>query len=239
MGIKKVLVACPISEHKEYCSDFFINQLKTFDYSNYDILLVDNSNGFQFRNRIKEQGINVIHKQRKNKAPNEFILESMNTIRDYFLKGDYDFLFILESDVFVSKDTISYMVAFNLPVHNITYSVTVNGVRRLCLQTRNSLIGGSRLLSPELSNEVMTGEVKPFKDYVLDGDTTLIASGYGCTMIMREVIQYVKFRIDKTNDQITKQHTFPDSFFHADLDTLGIANYLNTERIAQHYNSTW
>jgi len=236
---KKVLVACPISKEKDYCFDYFATQLKSFDYPNYDILLVDNSNDFTFKGKIKKAGIPVIHQPRGKKFPTEFICDSMNTIRDYFLKGSWDYLFILEADVFVPKDTISYLVAYDLPVHNITYFIDYEGSRRICLQALNIETKRTKVLDLATSYIPFTGEVKQFIDFEIDDTTTLIGSGYGCTMIQREVVKYVKFRTDLENDRRTGVPTFPDTHFHTDLYQLGIANYLNTERIANHYNSTW
>ena len=224
----KVLVACPIAEEKDYCFDYFAEQLKSFDYPNYDVLLVDNSNSYTFTGKIKEKGIKVIRKPRQKKFPTEFICESMNTIRDYFLKGSYDFLFILEADVFVPKDTISYMVNFNLPVHNITYFINDGDKRTICLQSINQQFRRTKVLTPETSYIPFTGEIKEFVDFQIDDNTTLIGSGYGCTMIKREVVELIKFRIEWNNDKRTAKPTFPDTYFHLDLHHLGISNYLNT-----------
>lgn len=235
----KVLVACPIAKEKDYCFDFFAEQLKSFDYPNYETLLVDNSNDYSFQKKIAEKGINVIHAPRGNKHPIEFICDSMNIIRDYFLKGNYDFLFILEADVFVPKDTIRYMVNYDLPVHNITYFIGDGDKRTICLQSINESLRRTKVLEPSCSMFPFTGEVKEFIDYEVDANTKLIASGYGCTMIAREVVKHVPFRIEWANDRRTAKPTFPDTYFHLDLNRLGIANYLNTERIANHWNSKW
>ena len=235
----KVLLACPIAQEKEYCFDFFAEQILNFDYDNYEILLVDNSNGYDFKKKIKAKGINVIHQPRGKKFPTEFICDSMNTIRDYFLKGNYDYLFILEADVFVPKDTIQYLVNYGLPVHNITYFIDgING-RTICLQSINRSLGRTKILEPECAEVAFTGEVKEFIDYQIDANTTLIGSGYGCTLIAREVVRHIPFRIEWSNDKKMSKPTFPDTYFHLDLNTLGIANYLNTERLANHYNSKW
>ena len=237
--MKKVLIACPISSEKDYCFEYFANQLKGFDYPNYDVLLVDNSNNHEMLNKIKKQGFSVIHQPRKKKFPTEFICDSMNAIRNYFLKLNYDYLFILESDVFVDKDTVSYLVAHDLPVHNITYFIDYEEGRRICLQAINKDLRRTKVLDVNSSYIPFTGEIKEFIDFEIDDNTTLIGSGYGCTMIKREVVELVKFRTDLENDRRTGVPTFPDTHFHTDLYQLGISNYLNTERIANHYNSKW
>ena len=56
----KVLVGCPTSFHKEYALKEYADAVKSLDYNNYDILLVDNSQDNDYYKKIKQIGLNVI-----------------------------------------------------------------------------------------------------------------------------------------------------------------------------------
>ena len=56
----KVLVGCPTSFHKEYALKQYADAVKSLNYDNFDVLLVDNSQDDVYLNKIKEHRLNVI-----------------------------------------------------------------------------------------------------------------------------------------------------------------------------------
>ena len=99
----KVLIGVVTASQKDYCVEEFKEQLKGFTYDNYDVLIVDNSENpahvetFKdfdcvFSSRLWEDGT--------YKKGNEMLAECQNIIRTKFLEGGYEYLFMLESDVF-------------------------------------------------------------------------------------------------------------------------------------------
>lgn len=236
----KVLLAAPTSQEKDYCFNDWAAMVKAIDYPNLDLLLVDNTGNLNYKKKLKDAGFNVIHQPRKPKEfPTSFVCNSMNAIRQYVLKYNYDYLFILETDVFIQPTLLKEMVREQLPVQNVAYFVDYIDGRVPCIQTFDHARRNMKMATKSMTNQLFTGQIIPFIDFHITDNITLIGSGYGCTLIDTEVLKYVKFRITPEEDKKIQKHTFPDTHFHLDLWKLGIANYLNTKHIAEHRNSQW
>ena len=108
----KVLLGCPTSFHKEYALKEYAEAVKTLDYDNYDILLVDNSPDDIYLNKIKNLGLNVIKGEYFESAIKR-IIESRNLLRKYSLDHNYDYFFSLEQDVLPNKDALSKLAMHN------------------------------------------------------------------------------------------------------------------------------
>ena len=95
----KILLGCPVSEYHSYCTKDYISAIAHLTYTNYDILLADNSktNSF-FRFLEKQQGIKVI-KSEYDENPRERIINSRNILRQHALDNNYDYFFSLERDL--------------------------------------------------------------------------------------------------------------------------------------------
>jgi hypothetical protein len=97
--MKRVLISMPTADKKDYCVDEFINQIKTFTYPLYDIFVLDNSKDPKHVKKFWENGIKAVHEPVNGNFKEE-LARHQNIIRNYFLNGDYDYLLMLESDVF-------------------------------------------------------------------------------------------------------------------------------------------
>lgn len=237
----KVLIAAPTARQKDYCFNQWFNQLVKMDYGSKDAFIVDNSADQEYVKMLQGRGLKTAHVSREGKHPVEFLAESQNVIREYFLKGDYDYLFMLESDVFVPLDTLKHMVSFGNPIHNITYFIKEGKDRTICLQMIQKIGGTARakILPPELAHVPFNGKIQEFKDFKISYDTELFASGLGCSLIHRSALEQIEFRHDHKHDAHTGTPTFADTFFHADAAKLEIPNILDTSLIALHKPSQW
>ena len=111
---QRVLVGCPVYDGMEYCFDEFLNSIKSFDYSNYDILLVENSRDKKFYNKIKKiDGIRVIYKNMKEEKNMRRLVRARNKILDYFLERDYDYLLMMDADVIAPPNIIKELIKQN------------------------------------------------------------------------------------------------------------------------------
>ena len=52
-------------------------------------------------------------------------------------------------------------------------------------------------------------------------------------------MEEIKFRCDKIHDNKLIQNTFSDSYFHMDLESHKIANYFDSNIMAEHDRSNW
>lgn len=118
--VEKILVACPTFDGKEYCMERFIQSIKSLDYPNYEILLVDTSNTIDFYERWKDK-IPMVHietpKYREYK-----IQQGEEWIRKYFVKGDYARWFNVDSDVIVPPETINILLQYGKDFDWVSHS---------------------------------------------------------------------------------------------------------------------
>jgi len=108
----KILIASPVYDGMEYCFEDFVDGLKAVDYPGFDILIVDNSRGLDFFERIKGvSGIKVIRDD-TNEERNMFrVVSSRNKILDYAIDGGYDYLLMMDCDVMVPVDILGKLLA--------------------------------------------------------------------------------------------------------------------------------
>jgi len=112
MNLPKVLAGCPTYEGSAYCLDPFIKRIKGLSYKNYDILIIDNSEGDKYYNQIKEKGVQVI-KEKRFETPLDTLIHSRNSIIDYALKNSYDYLLMLDQDVIPPLNIIEELMQFD------------------------------------------------------------------------------------------------------------------------------
>jgi len=109
MNHPKVLVGCPTYEGFGYCLEIFLERIRSLSYPNYDILLVDNSEGDDYLNRIKEKRVRVI-KAPRFKEMFETVAYSRNMMIDFALDNGFDYLLNLDQDVIPPKNIIEELI---------------------------------------------------------------------------------------------------------------------------------
>lgn len=109
MDQPKVLVGCPTFEGFGYCLDVFLERMRELSYPNRDLLLVDNSVGDVYFERLRQSGVNVL-KAPRLKSKWETVANSRNLIIDYALRNGFDFLLSLDQDVIPPKDVIEELL---------------------------------------------------------------------------------------------------------------------------------
>jgi len=233
-GQPKVLVACPTYEGKNYCVDKWIKQVKELNYSNYDILLVDNTNdgGKNAKWLSETYGIEVIHHYDKTYPDVKYLMAKCNEIiRKRVLDKGYDYLFSLEADVMLkNQNVIAKFINYGIPVVSGVYDIGPIGYSYpLIQQFFKNVEGGperyfSRQLFWEEIYEHMNGKVKQ-----------VYACGIGCTLIDQIVLSKIKFRVDYGH-----KHVHADSMFYKDLAGLKVDAYQDTAEYCTHLrNQTW
>lgn len=234
--LPQVLIAAPTSEEKDYCFPRWAEMVRSLSYPNYNVILIDNSEDKNYCNTISEAGILCNHIDREGKSAPEYITMSLNMIREYFLQSKMDFLLILETDVFVPQDIIEKMIMHRKPVLNITYFYKYELDSSLCFQavTKGEKMATSFQVGKNVGFHVMDGTVKLLSDMELGADMQMVATGIGCTMIHRNVMEEIEFRIDKRN-----VGGFADSYFHLDLLLNNIPNWIDTSIVLEHDRRNW
>lgn len=116
----KILLATTTFEGKKHCFKEWFDAVKKIDYSNVDVLLVDNSTTCEYADWLKEQGVRVVHLSLE--GDNFLKMAQTNEyIRKIFIEGDYDYWFSLESDVLVPPDILSFLTSYKADWVGIPY----------------------------------------------------------------------------------------------------------------------
>ena len=111
--LPKVLLGCPTYAGKNYCVDEWMESAKNLRYANYDIFIVDNTNdnGENAQWLRDTYGVNVEHNYHSD-VPllGHLMAECQEIVRQRAIDEDYDYLFMLESDVIPPKNM--YCISF-------------------------------------------------------------------------------------------------------------------------------
>jgi hypothetical protein len=224
----KILIGVVTAKIKDYCWSDFKSQLKWLENKGFDIYIVDNSQIPTTRG-FKSKWI------KPSATFQETTLECMNEVRSYFLKGKYERLWILESDVFINEEGLERLLKMEGDVCNLTYSMNLerfNGEVSLCIQATDMKLFQSRMVTPDESRAILMNGVVQLGVAAVDGKV-LTHTGYGCTIINRNVVEKIPFRLGNSNND---KKPFPDSFFHLDVLEAGYKNLLDTDYLPSHRN---
>ena len=214
-----VLVGCPTSFHKEYALKEYARAVKSLNYPNYDILLVDNSQDNDYFDKIKNLGLNVIKGEYFESAIKR-IITSRNLLRKYALDNNYDYLFSLEQDVIPKENALTKLISCNKEVSSGIYFV-------------HNIINSKRILIPqafiELSNK--TNDLPDMRwlteeEFNSNKVIRIVSCGMGCVLIHRNVLEKIEFRSENNN--------FDDRFFGIDLYKKNIPMYCDTSVKCKH-----
>jgi len=211
----KILVGCPTSFHKEYCLKEYAQAIKSLIYSNYDILLIDNSKDNSYFNKIKSFDLPVI-KGPYFEGALDRIIESRNILREYALKNNYDYFLSLEQDVIPPKDIIEQLLK---PKKRAISAVYFNYF------TKNNETRILPVIWSKMDNKLKC-VLKPSE--LNKGLLRIAISGLGCILIHKTVLNKLKFRYEKNEE------AFDDIYFALDCKKNNIPIYADTNLIVKH-----
>jgi hypothetical protein len=219
----KILICAPHADRKNNTIRDWINHVRNFTYSNFDIFLADNSDTNKNAKWLNKQGVGAAWVNPKGKTSRQYIAESHELCRQKFLRGQYHFMLHLETDVFPPLDIIQKLLINNKPVINGCYFINHGWDSHLMVQTieEHGEIRDTMNMGAEAINMV-DGTIKK-----------VYHAGLGCALIARWVLQNIEFRWEEESD------SHPDSFFALDLHKLQIPNYLHTGVLCEHFNQEW
>lgn len=231
----RVLVAFPTSDKKDYCVEDFIDQIKSFTYPNYDIFVVDNSKDESHVELFWKNGIKAVHDPFKNDNFRSELARHQNIIKDYFLNGNYDYLMMIESDIFtgncVIEKLVSYADVYGASAVTATYEI-MKSQPTLCLTSTvdSRLVRSEKILERSNGYEFMGQGCIELGKLMHDPDAKITATGIGCTLFSREALEDVEFRVDLE----LNKNAFSDTFIYTDLAKKGHRILIDSNMICEH-----
>lgn len=229
----RVLVCAPTSDKKHYVKSEWLQKMQQLTYPNYDILVVDNSKDEEYyKKEFLDEGITARHVPPTGNVI-EYITASQNVILDYFKEHNYDYMFMCESDVLPPNNVIEYLMHYDKPVVTLPYAINYQESPSICWQMIEDTYAEKQTL---LMDDLLT--VGKWKG----GLQEVFACGIGCTLIHRDVFNYVtRFRADANANEAKKTATvFSDTYFYKDLYEQNIPAYMCQEQgLAIHKWSDW
>jgi hypothetical protein len=225
-GYPKVLVVAPIYEHKYYCINDYFTNLRNLEYpeSKMDFLFVDNSQDMGAHRLLQELNPKMpIVYHGEGYSTRERQANAYNHLRDKFLDGDYEYLFIVESDLFPHESMLKDLMVNDVDIVGAPYYLNLHKSPEHiipCVTTgKFKTLGG-----------VMQETFASFQD--LDGELKQIGGGigFGCILLKREVLEKVVFTHDRCH---------ADTYFHRDCHRAGFKTWLDTRFTVPHYSSEY
>lgn len=217
----KVLVGVPVCDLYEYCFEEFITNLKNLTYSNYEILLVDNSKDETFFNKINSLNIKVIRLNYIEKM-RERVVESHNKLREIALNENFDYLLVLDQDIIPPRDVIERLISHKK-----------DAISALYFGNHNLPTGENKIMPfawTFLNKEVHWGSVRYLTEEEVNSNKVLEIAfvGMGCVLLNRKILEKIKFRYDKSID------AWDDRWLGYDLHKEGFNFYLDPTVKCKH-----
>lgn len=165
------------------------------------------------------------------------ITEKLNAIRNVFLKGNYDYLILVEDDNVLDHtgyfDNMVTIVESNNPEIQVLYTPTVfrnaSNNHSFCIE-----------MYPD-SASYITGELVPeyYRDALASGFVYKCDGiGFNCTLITRQIVEEIPFRLqteDELAAHIYKAHA--DTLFAIDCKMKGVRSYIAMSLPIGHISS--
>ncbi len=226
-SVKKVLIAAPTADKKNYCLQEWYNNVLNFKHPNIEIFLSDNSKTIKNTNYLRSLGINADWVKPTGKGIIHTMAQSHNQCREYAIAHNFEWWLHLETDVFPPDDIIERLMCHNKEVCGAAYH-SYDGVNRALVQQRafEYSEGDGRF-------QVLRADSNT-ADTFMDGTLKSVYHiGLGALLIHRNVFSQIPFRSQQGED------LHPDSYFANDCFKNGIEIFCDTSAICIHKNSNW
>ena len=178
----KVLIACVTDGSQQFCLDNFWKAIEQQDHKGSDILFIDNSEDDDYLKLLEKTGAKVLKAKKQDHAVLNRV-EGRKTIKEYFIKNNYDYILLIESDIILPKNALSRLLFHKKDVISGVYLSNMN-------------LGDHHELCPCLYDFAEDGfaKVMELKDIIDEKILEISCAGLGCTLISKNVIEQVNFR---------------------------------------------
>jgi hypothetical protein len=207
--------------------------------------MVDNSKTSSYAAKLRREGVNC-QRVPRGRNSRDALANASNYLRERAINGGYDFLLMLESDVFPPRDVIEQLLQYA----DVESSILQNGYRvigapyligdsqgnfKLCVfipEKKENGTVGTRLFTDEEAREFLKKGVP----------RRIHGMGVGCTLIHRTVLERFPFHYSELDDdrmQHTDNRKHPDVYFYIDLQNNQIPVICVPQAFSLHRPSSW
>jgi hypothetical protein len=205
--MSKILIGVPTYKGHKYCFEEFAKALKEQTIS-ADVLFVVNNKEDSYARWIKSQGFSVVENPKPAKTPKEHIVNNRNYLRDYLLGLDYDYLFLVSSDVILPPFALEELIMEKKDIMAGPYLKVFK-------------LGEEAVVAPKLFKDVEGGaQLYNYKGMYPARIMEIGAGGLGCVLISRKVLEKVSFESQADSDDEIK--------FYLSAKEKGFKPYANT-----------
>lgn len=216
----RVLIGSPVYSNKKYITPHWIESVKSLTYSNYDLLVVDNSKpDYRFQQLFDKAEIPVLTSEHYE-HPFRRVAEARQKLNDYAVQKKYDYLLSIEQDVIVPTDIVEKLLAHAKHIVGAPYIVSsfTDSQRRHL----DYVVSASKL-DKVLGREdfVDINEWYITEEIAGKGLIQVKSCSLGCTLIATPILQKIPVRY---NPDINRAD---DSYFFQDCQDKGIPVFLD------------
>lgn len=232
---KKIFVGIVTNtERKGYCREALINNIQSQEGGNFELVVFMADNAKNNYKDLYPEWINYAHLPlpERDHSIREVLAEQRNMLRKQFLKmKEFDYFMSWESDVILPKRSIARLleniqmpkidVITAINIHhkgedsNLPIAITAEGAK---LEGTARQVDWDDVLKAHEENE---------------GMMKIAGSGVGCSLIKREVLEKVRFRVE------LDKGAFDDMFFSKDVNKEGYVQLMDCRIIADHRQGGW
>lgn len=236
----KVLVAGPTFDGMKYCHDKFIDRMKSLSYGNYDVLLVDNSEGNEFFKELKrEPGIEAIRLKLDGISSLNKIVRSRNKILTHAAMNSYDYVLMMDVDVIPPVDIIERLLGHDKEIiSGIYYNVfMVDRKKKICPVAWK---GFSSEEYEEIKSKLSSEHIKSREDLrrhltpeEANGEELqeVIIPSCGCMLLSREAFGKLRYGVLDVPDGFS---TTDDIYFSRKAREAGFKLYCDPRLQCEH-----
>lgn len=233
----KILVGVATFEGMKYCHDEFFQRIKNLTFSDYDILVVDNSKSKDYFDELnKIDDLKVIHDDTKEEKSIFRLISSRNKILEYGIEKGYTHILMLDSDVIPPINVIGELLKWDKSLVSGLYFnyFNISNERKYLPvawkmfsleefeELKKKYPKFSSVKREELRRHITQKEID---DEELQEVEMLSA---GCMLIKREVFKKTKY------GKLKKEGTGEDTYFIKKAKEFGFNPYCYTKIKCEH-----
>lgn len=225
----KVLVGTPTYEGKDYCLDAFVQNIRKINYPNWNYCIVDNSRKKNYYHKLQRKYPGRVVHVNRGENSRSALANSSNYLRKKALDEGYDYLLMLEVDLFPPKDVIQRLMRHNKKVIGHPYFTGMGDKKRPCIfvvDKQSEQMWGSKWLEAEEWNKYLDGGVHQVH-----------GMGVGCVLIHKSILERFPFyysSADEVRMADKESRRYPDTYFYLEMHNNGIPVFIDSSVIVPH-----